>query len=172
MSEEQTSPHLDGIPLVQQIAQSLFDKKGLNLVALDLRGVSSIADFCIIADGYVQRHMQALCNQAKQVLHTNGISRCYVDGFQSEEWIALDGGSILVHLFSSEARQRYQLEKIWPDAAKIELELTRNSLYDENLYDIPSEHDDEISAFDGWDFSVEQEESTQPKRKLRFIDQE
>jgi len=76
--------------IIRQIVQTIYDKKGTNIVALDVRGISSITDFVIIADGNVDRHVIALANELQELMKTEGDRPVTVEGSPSGDWLVLD----------------------------------------------------------------------------------
>lgn len=105
------------------IAQAIYDKKGFNILALDVRGISSLADYVIIAEGNIDRHLKALSNAVKDVLYDIGQKPLYVEGEQSGDWIVMDYGEIIVHLLLPDFREKYALEELWQEAKVIDLKI-------------------------------------------------
>lgn len=110
--------------IIRQIVQTIYDKKGTNIVALDVRGISSITDFVIIADGNVDRHVIALANELQDLMKKEGERPIHVEGKQSGDWVVLDYFQVVIHLLLPEMRQKYQLERLWPEANVVDLDLT------------------------------------------------
>lgn len=113
---------------IQQIAQTIYDKKGENIIALDVRGISSITDFVLIADGNVERHVIALAKEIEDIMRDQGQKPCQVEGLQNGDWVVLDYFQIVIHLFVPEMRQKYQLQRLWPDAKIIDLDLEQQQI--------------------------------------------
>lgn len=95
--------------------RALADKKGLNIVALDLQGTSSIADVFVLVTGNSDVHMGTLRDAALEALHRRGAAST-VEGHGSSQWCLIDTGDLVVHVFSKTGRDHYKLEKIWGDA--------------------------------------------------------
>ncbi len=95
------------------IQTSLDDDKAEDIVALDLAGKSSLADYMVIASGTSQRHMQTLAEHIAEKLRAIGFDFVSVDGRESEDWIVVDAGDVLVHIMRPDARRTYNLEKMW-----------------------------------------------------------
>jgi ribosome-associated protein len=93
-------------------------KKGEDLVVLDLREICSFTDFFIIMHGNSTRQNIALYENIEQELKKEGIAPLSVEGAEHAEWILLDYGSFIAHIFSRNAREYYSLEKLWGDAIK------------------------------------------------------
>jgi ribosome-associated protein len=111
------------IQMIETIAQTIYDKKGLNILALDVRDVCSMTDFFIIAEGAVERHVQALSRDIIEKLGELNCDVIHVEGQQSGDWIAVDCGNIVIHILIPELRERYALEQLWKEGKLIELEL-------------------------------------------------
>jgi ribosome-associated protein len=121
----------DSSVLLDFIAQTIFDKKGVNILALDVRGYSSISDFLIIAEGNVDRHVQALANSVIEAMKKEKHILPYiVEGKESGNWIVIDYVDIAVHLFMPGLREKYQLEKLWPKAkiVNVHIEIKKESI--------------------------------------------
>lgn len=94
-------------------------KKGEELVVLDLRGISSFTDYFIITHGNSPRQNMALYKSIEHELKKENIKPLSIEGKEHAEWILMDFGSFIVHVFSKIAREYYSLEKLWGDALKI-----------------------------------------------------
>lgn len=105
------------------MAKHIFDKKGINIIALDVRGISSITDFILLANGNVDRHVIALSHELEKVLRDEGIRPTQVEGTKTGDWVILDYSNIVIHLFLPDMRQKYQLERLWSDGKVIDLDL-------------------------------------------------
>jgi ribosome-associated protein len=113
----------DPLVTLNAIAQAIFDKKGFNILALDVRGVSSLADFVIIAEGTVDKHVKAISLSIMDVLKARGISPLYKEGLTTGDWIVLDYMDIMVHLFGPGLRDKYLLEQLWRDGTIVDLQI-------------------------------------------------
>lgn len=114
----------DPSELVKRLAQLIFDKKGSNIIAIDVRGVSSITNFVIIADGNVDRHVIALAKELQDEMREEGEKPVHVEGLQTGDWVVLDYFELVIHLFVPEMRQKYQLERLWSDGKVIDLDIS------------------------------------------------
>lgn len=103
------------------IAQVIYDKKGANILALDVRGLSSITDYLIIAEGNVDRHVSGMAKAIIEDLEEKGIPLLQVEGLKTGDWVVLDYGEIMVHLFKPGLREKYALEKLWLDSKIVDL---------------------------------------------------
>ena len=97
------------------IIQTLDLNKALNIVSIDLKDKSSMADYMIIASGTSSRHIQSLSEQVLEKLKDNGIKDSKIEGKESGEWKLVDGIDLIVHIFHPEKRKFYELEKIWSE---------------------------------------------------------
>lgn len=107
--------------LVDAICQKIFDKKGFNILALDVRGVSSMTDYFIIAEGNVERHVQALSTAIYELLEESKIKPIHTEGESNGDWIVLDYGDVIVHFFIPDMREKYQLEQVWKEGKVVDV---------------------------------------------------
>lgn len=105
------------------IAQVIYDKKGFNILALDVQGLSSITDFLLIAEGNVDRHVTSIARAVVDELHEKGEKPVHVEGLQTGDWAVLDFGEIVVHIFSPGLRERYSLERLWSESKIVDLDI-------------------------------------------------
>ena len=101
--------------LKQVVVKTLDNNKAQNIVSIDLKDKSSMADYMIIASGTSSRHIQALSEQVLEMLKNNGIKNSKIEGIDSSEWKLVDGIDIIIHIFHPEKRKFYELEKIWSE---------------------------------------------------------
>ena len=97
------------------VYQILDDNKAQNIVIIDLKNKSSIADYMIIASGTSSRHIQSLSEQVLEKLKDSGVKNSKIEGKESNEWKLVDGIDLIVHIFHPEKRKFYELEKIWSE---------------------------------------------------------
>ena len=97
------------------IIKTLDSNKAHDIVSIDLKDKSSMADYMIIASGTSSRHIQALSEQVLEKLKTNGIINSKIEGKESSDWKLVDGIDLIVHIFNPEKRKFYELEKIWSE---------------------------------------------------------
>lgn len=110
--------------ILNDAAQALFDKKGSNILALDVRKISSYQDFVLIAQGNVDRHVRALAHNVEDELQKNsGLRPVRKEGERDGDWVVLDYGEFAVHVMTEEMRERYALEELWRDADVVNLEI-------------------------------------------------
>ena len=99
--------------LVQEIAHWLDEAKAEEIVTINLAGKTSIGDFMVIATGRTDRHVGAVADQISRKLKEKGVSRVRVEGLEACDWVLIDTGDIIVHVFRDEVREFYNLEKMW-----------------------------------------------------------
>ena len=105
---------MDKISDLKEIVISTLDlNKAQDIVTIDLKDKSSMADYMIIASGTSSRHIQSLSEQVLEKLKNNGVKDSKIEGKESGEWKLVDGIDIIVHIFHPEKRKFYELEKIW-----------------------------------------------------------
>jgi len=95
------------------VERSLDDDKAEDIVVVDLQGKSSIADFMIIASGRSQRQLGAMAEHVAAKLKSAGVRHIGIEGGRNSDWVLIDGGDVVVHLFRPEVRLHYNLEKMW-----------------------------------------------------------
>lgn len=97
------------------------DKKALDLVVLDLREVANFTDYFIIASGANTRQVQAIADEAVEQLKKQGTRASRVEGYNAAEWVLVDYGDFILHVFEDKARKFYDLERLWRDAKRVAL---------------------------------------------------
>jgi ribosome-associated protein len=105
------------------IAQTLYNKKGFNILALDVRGISTLTDFFLIAEGNVDKHVIALAKEVIGALKKENEGPSHVEGLDQGDWIVIDYLEIVVHLFKPGLREKYRLEELWREGKIYDLEL-------------------------------------------------
>ncbi len=101
--------------------EALEDKKAEDLKILDISEVSPIADLFLIAGGSNRSQIQALCDNVLEKLGKAGFAERHVEGYDTANWILMDYGDIIVHIFDKENRGLYDLERIWRDGKEVSL---------------------------------------------------
>ena len=97
------------------ILDTLDSNKALDIISIDLKNKSSMADYMIIASGTSSRHIQALSEQVLEKLKTNGVKNSKIEGKESLDWKLVDGIDLIIHIFNPDKRKFYELEKIWSE---------------------------------------------------------
>ncbi|KAA8324719.1 ribosome silencing factor [Leuconostoc carnosum] len=105
-----------------EIAVKAIDsKKANNIVAMDMHKVSLMADYFVIADATSNRQVQAIVTEVKDKIQEAGGDIKLIEGFQTADWVLIDLGDVIVHVFSTEQRDFYNLERLWHDAPYVDL---------------------------------------------------
>ncbi len=114
MRERAAPSRLDQLQSV--IMASLEDDKAEGIIAIDLEGRASFADRMVIASGLADRQIAAMATHLEDKLEEAGLKRVQIEGAGGSDWVLIDAGDIVIHLFKPEAREMYQLERMWgPD---------------------------------------------------------
>jgi len=122
IEEVAVTPFEDLDEVVKLALHYASEKKAFGIVALDLREIASFTEFFIIVSGANQRQVQAISDEISEQLKKElKSSPVRIEGYRSAEWILLDYGDFIVHIFEKEAREFYDLERLWRDAKKVEL---------------------------------------------------
>ncbi len=109
--------------LVKVIAKAAGEKKAERMTAQDLRGISSLCDFQFICSGTNERQTQAICSHIEDTLREQiSVKPLAIEGKQTGNWILMDYGDVMVHIFLDSLREYYSLERLWPKAAVTPLE--------------------------------------------------
>ena len=108
-----TPSEVNGDVLIGEIVKWLDEAKAEEIVAIDIRGKTSIGDCMIVATGRTDRHVGAIADQLQRHLKEYGVSKVRTEGQQTCDWVLVDVGAIIVHLFRPEVREFYNLEKMW-----------------------------------------------------------
>jgi ribosome-associated protein len=98
------------------------NKKAHDLVALDITGIATFTNYFLFCTGDSSRQMQAIADEIEKRLKEHGLRPSHVEGYQNSEWILMDYMDLVVHIFSKNARTYYDLERLWRDGKKIEVE--------------------------------------------------
>ena len=106
---------MEVLKIKKVIEETLNQNKAKNIIAINLKGKSSIADYMIIASGSSSRHIQSLAEILIKKLGEKGLRKCKIEGKASKDWKLIDAIDIIVHIFHPEKRKFYDLEKMWCD---------------------------------------------------------
>ena len=104
-----------------QVTKALDEKKGIDIKLLKIDQVSSLADYFLICTGSVNTHVKTLCDYAEYTMEQLGEPMLGREGHRGNSWELLDFGSVVVHVFTDEARKFYDLERLWKDAEVVDL---------------------------------------------------
>jgi len=108
---------------LETVLASLEDSKAENIINIDIQGKSSLGDYMVVASGRSHRHVSAVAEQLMRALRDAGLGTPRVEGLPGADWVLIDSGDIIVHIFRPEVRDFYNLEKMWqaeipPDASR------------------------------------------------------
>jgi ribosome-associated protein len=103
-------------------ARAAIDNKAEDLVVLDVQGISSFTDYFVIMSGRSSRHVQGLAEAIEGVMRSKRISAAKAEGIQDGMWVLLDFDDVVVHIFYHEQRSFYDLEGLWHDAPRVEID--------------------------------------------------
>ncbi|MBI9014279.1 MAG: ribosome silencing factor [Clostridiales bacterium] len=112
---------MDNKALSLEVFKTLDDNKGHNIKVLDVKELTSIADYFIIATGTSTRHATSLAESVEEELSKIGFDTAHKEGYRTGEWILLDYIDVIVHVFTEETRDFYKLEKMWKDAEILDI---------------------------------------------------
>ena len=104
------------------VTKALDEKKGIDIKLLRIEKISSLADYFVICTGTVNTHVKTLCDYAEYTMEQLGEPMLGREGHRGNSWELLDFGSVVVHVFTDEARKFYDLERLWADAEVVDLE--------------------------------------------------
>ncbi|MHA6685822.1 ribosome silencing factor [Mesorhizobium sp. A556] len=98
---------------INVVLASLDDSKAENIVSIDIQGRSSLGDYMVVASGRSHRHVAAVADHLLKALKEAGLGTARVEGLAGADWVLIDSGDIIVHIFRPEVRDFYNLEKMW-----------------------------------------------------------
>jgi ribosome-associated protein len=99
--------------MIDVVLQSLDDAKAEQTVAIDIAGKSSLADHMVVTSGRSNRHVAAVADQVMKAMRDSGFGKPRVEGLPHADWVLVDGGDVIVHIFRPEVREFYNIEKMW-----------------------------------------------------------
>lgn len=106
---------------IRRLVDAMLERKGEDVVVLDVSDVTSFADTFIIATGRSERNVQAIVDAVVEAARTGGEEPLGVEGYDEGRWVLVDLADVIVHVFVHEAREEYQLERLYSDALPVEL---------------------------------------------------
>ncbi|HEX7296811.1 MAG TPA: ribosome silencing factor [Pyrinomonadaceae bacterium] len=101
--------------------QAAAEKKAIDIVVLDLREIASFTDYFVITSGTNERQVQAISDEVYETLKKAGTTAARVEGYKTAEWILLDYGDFIVHVFEQKSRSFYDLERLWRESTRVTL---------------------------------------------------
>jgi ribosome-associated protein len=109
-------------PTAMAIARAALDKKAEGVTVLDVRGLSSYADYLVVATADSDRQASAIADHLDETMKKQGLAKVGVEGYETGHWILVDYGDVVAHVMSPETRQVYDLEGLWADAPRLAVE--------------------------------------------------
>ena len=103
------------------IIEAAQDKKAVELVALDVRDLTSYADTFVLATGTSDRHARSIADSIREAASLHGEKPLGVEGYEEARWVLIDLGDVIVHVFQPDVRESYDLERLWSDASSLDL---------------------------------------------------
>ncbi|WP_274630563.1 ribosome silencing factor [Arvimicrobium flavum] len=107
------SRELDASQAIETVLASLEDSKAEDIVSIDIRRKSSLGDYMVVASGRSHRHVAAVAEHLIKALKDEGFGQARVEGLPSADWVLIDSGDVIVHVFRPEVREFYNIEKMW-----------------------------------------------------------
>lgn len=120
------------LKLLNALAQAIYDKKGFNILVLDVREICTMTDYFVIAEGTVDRHLKALSDAIIDQMSQLGQYPIHIEGLQACDWIVLDFVDFVVHLFTPELREKYALEELWKKGQIVDVEIVTSKIKTEH----------------------------------------
>ncbi|WP_214847558.1 ribosome silencing factor [Exiguobacterium sp. s193] len=105
------------------IVNAIDDKRAEGIIVLDMKNISPIADYFVICEGGSEKQVQAIAREVKEVAHKNELPIKRLEGLDAARWVLADLENVVVHVFHRDDRDYYNLEKLWSDAPKVEVEI-------------------------------------------------
>lgn len=113
---------MTSLEIATKAAQIMDDRKAQNIKVIGIQEISSLGDYFVIATGTSSTQVQSLADAVEMKLKEEGVSPYSVEGYRSNGWVLLDYSSVLVHVFTTEARDYYDLDRLWSDGKEIEID--------------------------------------------------
>ena len=113
------APVADRAALCARVAE---DNKARDILVLDMRGITPLYDYVVLATGASRRQIHTLAEEIDAALRSLGDRRSTIEGYEASKWVVQDYGDVVVHVFSPEAREYYRLEELWDDAPRVDWE--------------------------------------------------
>lgn len=114
--------------ILNKVAQTIYDKKGFNIIAIDVKESSFLCDYVIIAEGNIDRHVIAIADAIVEELKKLDIKPFYIEGDRSGEWVVIDYLDLIVHIMIPEFRERYRLERLYEKGKIVDVTIHKDSL--------------------------------------------
>jgi len=104
------------------VAKEADELKAADVVVLDVKGVAAFTDYFVICTGETKRHVRSIAKRLEEAAAEHDLGVHHAEGYDSARWVLLDLSNVIVHVFDAEAREFYELERLWGDAPRVELE--------------------------------------------------
>ncbi len=112
--------------LAVRMAEAADDKRAQDISILNMQGISAMADYFIICQGNSERQVEAIARDLKSVAEEVEVHVKRMEGLEKSRWVLIDLGDVIIHVFHREDREYYQLEKLWGDAPRVQVEGVTN----------------------------------------------
>ena len=106
----------------QRAARAALDRKAVDLVVLDVQGLSGVTDYFLVCSGRSTTHLKSITDAIREELKEDGVRPLHVEGATESGWVLLDYGDVLMHVFREDTRAYYALERLWGDAPSISVD--------------------------------------------------
>jgi ribosome-associated protein len=116
MASNQTTSQIEMTPVLERAAVLAADRKGADMLAMDLRGISNATDFFLLVSGTSDQHVRSIAEHIIEELKKEDVRPSHVEGLRAGRWVLIDYIDFVVHVFHPAARDFYQLERLWGDA--------------------------------------------------------
>ncbi len=116
-----TKQQLDAVQKTRLIVEAALDVKAEDVAALDVRELSSFADVFVVATGRSDRQLRAIADSIEKAMKQAGVEPLGIEGYAEGKWVLIDLDDVIVHVFVPEAREHYDIERLWSDAEQIAL---------------------------------------------------
>lgn len=111
---------MESLTLAKKAAEILDNRKAGRINVIKIEDISSLADYFVIANGESSTHVRALADELEEKLKEEGVMPARIEGYRSNSWVLLDYGSVVAHVFTQEARDFYDLDRLWADGIKVD----------------------------------------------------
>ena len=112
---------MESLDLTKIIKDALDDKKGVNIKVIDISEISILANYFIIAGGTNENQVKALADNVEEKMMEQKLTPKHIEGYDNSNWVVMDYGDVVVHIFNESDRLFYDLERIWSDAKEVTL---------------------------------------------------
>jgi ribosome-associated protein len=120
--DEETTTEIEMSPELERATALVSDRKGVDMLVMDLRGISNATDYFLVVSGTSDMHVKSIAEHVIEELKKEGIRPSHVEGLRAGRWVLIDYIDFVVHVFHPAAREFYQLERLWGDAPTLALE--------------------------------------------------